>query len=80
VPEVPESREEVSIRRVVNVRRIISNDITCIIPNTLKSLLPRRIWWPSVASPVIYVRLAQKRPNIINSCLRAYIIANYEAV
>jgi hypothetical protein len=79
VPEVPESREEVSIRRAVNVRRIISDDITCITPDTPKSLVPRRIWWPSVASPVTYVRLAQKRPDMIDSCLRACIVANYEA-
>ncbi|KAJ5159362.1 uncharacterized protein N7482_006366 [Penicillium canariense] len=79
VPEVPESREDVSIRRAVNVRRIISDDITCITPDTPESLVPRRIWWPSVASPVTYVRLAQKRPDMIDSCLRACIVANYEA-
>ncbi|KAJ5542853.1 hypothetical protein N7535_005276 [Penicillium sp. DV-2018c] len=79
VPEVPESEEEAFIRRAVNVRRIISDDITCITPDTPESLVPRRIWWPSVASPVTYVRLARKRPDMIGSCLRACIVADYEA-
>lgn len=79
MPEVPESREEMSIRRAVNVRRIISDDITCITADTPESLVPRRIWWPSVASPVTYAHLAQKRPDMIDSCLRACIVANYEA-
>ncbi|KAJ5120600.1 uncharacterized protein N7515_009988 [Penicillium bovifimosum] len=78
VPEVPDKRYEVDIRRAINVRRIISDDITCITPSTPKWLVPHRIWWPSVASPVTYVRLAQKRPDILQSCLRACIVADYE--
>ncbi|KAJ5551689.1 hypothetical protein N7535_000367 [Penicillium sp. DV-2018c] len=79
VPEVPDKGDEVSIRRAINVRRIISDDITCITPSTPKSLVPGRIWWPSVASPMTYVRLAQKRPDMLASCLRACIVADYEA-
>ncbi|KAJ5803622.1 uncharacterized protein N7503_006072 [Penicillium pulvis] len=78
VPEVPDKSEDVSLRRAINARRIISDDITCITPRTPESLVPPRIWWPSVASPVTYVRLAQKRPDMLGSCLRACIVADYE--
>ncbi|KAJ5145720.1 uncharacterized protein N7515_000284 [Penicillium bovifimosum] len=78
VPEVPDKRDEVSIRCAINARRIISDDITCITPSTPKWLVPHRIWWPSVASPVTYVRLAQRRPDMLESCLRACIVADYE--
>ncbi|KAJ5962012.1 hypothetical protein N7501_006953 [Penicillium viridicatum] len=78
VPEVPVKSEDVSLRRAINARRIISDDITCITPSTPELLVPRRIWWPSVASPVTYVRLAQKRPDMLESCLRACIVADYE--
>ncbi|KAJ6188658.1 hypothetical protein N7519_003566 [Penicillium mononematosum] len=78
VPEVSDKSEDVSLRRAINARRIISDDITCITLSTPVSLVPRRIWWPSVASPVTYVRLAQKRPDMLASCLRACIVADYE--
>jgi hypothetical protein len=79
VPEAPDKREDVSLRCAINARRIISDDITCITLDTPESLVSRRIWWPSVASPKTYVRLAQKRPDMLESCLRACIVADYEA-
>ncbi|CAI7588088.1 unnamed protein product [Penicillium viridicatum] len=65
VPEVPVKSEDVSLRRAINARRIISDDITCITP-----------MYPGIA--VTYVRLAQKRPDMLESCLRACIVADYE--
>ncbi|KAJ5130651.1 uncharacterized protein N7515_006690 [Penicillium bovifimosum] len=78
VPDLPDKRDEVSIRRAINARRIISDDITCITPSTPEWLVPHRIWWPCVASRMTYVRLAQKRPDMLESCLRACIVADYE--
>lgn len=78
VPEVPEERDDMKIRLAINARRIISDDITCITSDTPQDLVPPRIWWPSVASPETYVRLTQRRPDMIRSCLRACIVADYE--
>lgn len=78
VPEIPKKREDMLIRLAINTQRIISDDITCITPDTPESIVPYKIWWPSTATPVTYVRLAQKRPDMIESCLRACIVGDYE--
>ena len=85
VPEIPEidpenasSWDNSYIRRTINLRRIISDDISFITPNTPDRLIPRKIWWPTVASRSTYLRLAWKRPHMLESCLRACIVADYQ--
>lgn len=71
VPEVPEedSWNNRRIRRAINARCIVSDDITCITSSTPDWLLPSNIWWPNVAYPDTYVRLARKRPDMFELCL-----------
>src|SRR5699024_3179200 len=80
VPENPESGDYKAkkIRRAINARRIMSDDITWISPTTPDYLLPINIWWPGYACPEIYEKLAHIRPDMLNSCLRACIVADYQ--
>ena len=82
VPENPEDElkdyNESRIRRAINARRIMSDDITWVTPTTPKYLLPINIWWPARACPEIYEKLAHIRPDMVESCLRACIVADYQ--
>lgn len=40
-------------------------------------LLPELIWYPNVAHWMTYEKLAHKRPDMFEDCLRACIVANY---
>lgn len=73
--DIPGSR---LIRRAINARRIMSDDITWVTDSTPDDLLPINIWWPAVASPEVYERLAHKRPDMLGRCLRACIVADYQ--
>lgn len=69
--------EEIMIQRAVNARRIMSDDVTWVTPDTPKDLLPRNIWFPQRACPETYERLARIRPDMLWLCLYACIVANY---
>ncbi|CAL5872077.1 uncharacterized protein PFLUO_LOCUS6334 [Penicillium psychrofluorescens] len=66
------------IRCAINARRIMSDDVTWVTDSTPDGLLPCNIWWPAVASPETYERLARKRPVMLERCLRACIAADYQ--
>lgn len=78
VPELPDRDDSGSlqIRRAINARRIMSDDITCITDSTPMDLVPMNIWWPARACSETYVRLAHKRPDMLSLCLRACIVGN----
>ncbi|OJJ54404.1 hypothetical protein ASPSYDRAFT_61033 [Aspergillus sydowii CBS 593.65] len=69
IPEHPQQRHEIKIRRAINARRIISNNLTWLTMDTPGELLPELIWYPN--------KLAHKRPDMFEDCLRACIVANY---
>lgn len=56
----------------------MSDDVTWVTESTPDDLLPINIWWPAVASPEGYERLAHKRPDMLARCLRACIAADYQ--
>lgn len=69
--------EETMIQRAINGRRIMSDDVTWVTPETPKDLLPRNIWFPRLACPESYERLARIRPDMLWPCLYACIAADY---
>jgi hypothetical protein len=44
-----------------------------------RAKLPYNIWFPDHAAPTTYEALARIRPDMLHSCLRACIVANYRA-
>lgn len=44
------------------------------------TVLPVNIWWPAVASPEGYERLAHQKPDKLGICLRACIVADYQDI
>lgn len=62
----------------VNARRIMSDDITWITPTTPKYLLPANTWYPTRVCPEMYEELGRMRPDMLTSCLRACIVADYQ--
>ncbi|PKY00970.1 hypothetical protein P168DRAFT_292893 [Aspergillus campestris IBT 28561] len=81
VPKQTSSRfskfEETMIQRAINARRTMSDDVTWVTPDTPKDLLPRNIWFPRLACPESYERLARIRPDMLWPCLYACIVADY---
>lgn len=78
IPEHPEDRHEINIRRAINARRIMSDDLTWLTADTPGELLPELIWYPNVANLITYEKLAHRRPSMFEHCLRACIVANYD--
>jgi hypothetical protein len=78
IPEQPRGGgNEAVIRRAINARRIMSNDLSWVTANTPGELLPEIIWFPAVAAALTYERLAYIEPKMYRACLRACIAANY---
>ncbi|BCR95053.1 uncharacterized protein AKAW2_12099A [Aspergillus luchuensis] len=77
IPEHPQDKHEINIRRAINARRIMSNDLSWLTPNTPGKLLPDLIWFPKVADATTYEKLAHRRPDMFEECLRACIVARY---
>ncbi|BCS20906.1 uncharacterized protein APUU_21338A [Aspergillus puulaauensis] len=77
IPEHPQHRHEINIRRAINARRIMSDDLTWLTMDTPGGLLPELIWYPNVAHYTTYEKLAHKRPDMFEDCLRASIVADY---
>ncbi|KAL4811086.1 hypothetical protein BDV18DRAFT_5120 [Aspergillus unguis] len=73
--QIPES-EDTLIRRAINARRIMSNDISWVTPDT--EALPRMIYHPDFAKATIYETLARIEPRMYRSCLQACIAAGYD--
>lgn len=76
-PDEPEDSIARRIRRAINARRIMSNDISCITASTWKELIPTNICWPECAAEETYVHLVRRRPDMMCHCLRACIVADY---
>ncbi len=77
LPEHPEHRHMIKIRRAVNARRIMSDDISWVTMDTPREAMPNLIWYPNVAHSMTYENLAFKRPDMLWSCLESCIIAGY---
>ncbi|GKZ32168.1 hypothetical protein AbraIFM66950_001348 [Aspergillus brasiliensis] len=77
IPEHPQDRNEINIRRAINARRIMSNDLSWLTADTPGKMLPELIWFPNVAHLTTYERLAHRRPDMFEECLRACIVAGY---
>ena len=77
IPEHPQQRHEIKIRRAINARRIMSDDLTWLTIDTPGELLPELICYPKVAHWMTYEKLAHKRPDMFEDCLRASIVGNY---
>ncbi|OJI99607.1 hypothetical protein ASPVEDRAFT_148650 [Aspergillus versicolor CBS 583.65] len=77
IPEHPQKKDEIKIRRAINARRIMSDDLTWLTVDAPGGFLPDLIWYPNVAHCMTYEKLAHKRPTMIEDCLRACIVANY---
>ena len=78
LPEHPTDPAAIWLRRSINARRIMSNDITWITADTPDELLPDCIWYPSFAKSLIYRKLAHIQPKLYKRCLRACIAAGYD--
>jgi hypothetical protein len=76
VAERPENKHEIKIRRAINARRIMSNDLTWLSADTPGKLLPDLIWYPEVANSSTYEKLAHMKPAMFKNCLRASIVPN----
>lgn len=76
IAEHPEDRREIDIRRAINARRIMSDDLTWLTADTPGKLLPELIWYPDIAHFLTYEKLAHIRPRMFGRCLRACIVAN----
>ena len=71
-----ENRDKIKIRRAINARRIMSDDLSWVTSDIPGYLLPDLIWYPNVAHFVTYRKLALMRPDMFGLCLRAYIVAD----
>ncbi|KAJ5564848.1 hypothetical protein N7513_001090 [Penicillium frequentans] len=78
IPEHPEDegdRRDLKIRRAINARRIMSNDLSWLSPDTPGRVMPDLIWYPQLAYCTTYEKLAHRRPGMLEMCLRACIVA-----
>lgn len=65
------------IKSAINARRIMSDNLTTITATNPRATMLYNIWFPDHAEPVIYKALARIRPDMLYSCLRACIVADY---
>lgn len=65
------------IWRAINARRIMSNDLSWITPDTEYKFLPRMIYYPDFAAEPTYENLARIHPGMYRHCLQACIAAGY---
>jgi hypothetical protein len=66
------------IRRAINARFIMSNDLSRITADTPQDDLPYCIWFPQPAYYGVYVALARLKPEMKLQAARACIVANYQ--
>lgn len=66
------------IRRAINARFIMTNDLSRITPTTPVDELPYCIWFPQPAYHTVYEQLARLRPEMRLQAARACIVANYQ--
>ncbi|THY07456.1 hypothetical protein D6D02_07229 [Aureobasidium pullulans] len=66
------------IRRAINARFIMTNDLSRITPTTPVDELPYLIWFPQPAYHGVYEELARLRPEMKLQAARACIVANYQ--
>lgn len=70
--------EDWRIRRAINARFIMSNDLSRITPTTCVFELPYCIWFPQPAYWTVYEHLARLRPDMKLHAARACIVADYQ--
>jgi hypothetical protein len=75
-PELPIAYPD--IRRAINARFIMNNDLSRITKNTKKNELPYLIWYPHWANSETYEELTRRKPSMKPQAARACIIANYQ--
>jgi hypothetical protein len=66
------------IRRAINARFIMTNDLSRITPTIPVDELPYCIWFPQPANHRVYEELARLRPDMKLQAARACIVANYQ--
>lgn len=66
------------IRRAINARFIMTNDLSRITPATPVNELPYCIWFPQPAYYSVYEHIARLRPEMKLQAARACIVANYQ--
>ncbi|KAG9567239.1 hypothetical protein KCU71_g2869, partial [Aureobasidium melanogenum] len=67
------------IRRAINARFIMTNDLSRITPTTPVRELPYCIWFPQLAYPDVYEEIVRLRPEMKLQAARACIVANYQS-
>jgi hypothetical protein len=70
--------ENLRIRRTINARFIMTNDLSRITPATPVDELPYYIWFPQPANRRVYEESARLRPDMKLQAARACIVANYQ--
>ncbi|KAF9692049.1 hypothetical protein EKO04_010166 [Ascochyta lentis] len=68
------------IRAAITARFIMSSDLSRITPETPQEDLPYCIWFPQLACPTTYEKLALLRPDMRLQVARACIVADYKEV
>ncbi|KAJ5280180.1 hypothetical protein N7478_005552 [Penicillium angulare] len=78
ISETPQSGLiECTIRRAINARRIMSNDLSWVTVDVPDLVLPEMIYYPSFAQGTTYQELAHIVPSMYRLCLQACIGAGY---
>ncbi|KAF3034810.1 hypothetical protein E8E12_005706 [Didymella heteroderae] len=68
----------VRVKKALHARFVMCNNIERITPDTDECELPYIIWYPQLAQPDTYVKLAKKRPDMRPQAARACIVAGWE--
>ncbi|KAK4449029.1 hypothetical protein QBC34DRAFT_494786 [Podospora aff. communis PSN243] len=63
------------IRKAVNARFIMNNDLSRITSTTPESDLPYCIWYPGLPSPEVLLELVRRRPEMRQQAARACIVS-----
>ncbi|KAL5335524.1 hypothetical protein BJX70DRAFT_390623 [Aspergillus crustosus] len=69
IPAPPQARHEIDIRRAINARRTMSDDLSWLTADTPGELLPDLIVYPNFALSTTYQRLAHKRPGFLGDSI-----------
>ena len=68
------------IKKAINARRIMVNDLTAIDENTVEYEIPYLIWWPLKPQPSTLSALWRKRPDMTEQIAIACIVCNYKGL
>ena len=75
-PDIHE-RHNTSVRRAINARYIMNNEISRITDETPEHDLPYLIWYPDWPCEETLIELVQRKPSMMQQIARTCIVANY---